>query len=392
MDPQPRNNKRGPNRTCKADSISHTVECGTQKGLTIQVQVPQLDLSAVHNVRAPFQHASDSSKVQDLSDEHEMDETDPLSSEKIGSLEIRSLETSQPVDRLKFLAVRNVFCQDDHGKARAGNPPVADADSNRAVADKRAPRQPEETYSTPSKHEPTVIPECQERSNPSDLLRAFSPSMMANSIHVLNSSTEFSELERRPLQPRYTHPISRHDAGAEPPGTEGDETVRTADSLTRDAGTVQQLEGQQGRGPPMHSPPPCRQKCSHVTLLPIIHESIPESLPAPFIDIPPPGYPIPSLPSPVPASPVVRSVPLAIKSLAPGESEQGPALGGSLPEKVVEGEALEEKCGIDEMWQKIRELNKEVRQLKEESAKKDQVLVALLRQHHLATQVCSPGP
>ena len=383
-------------------SMSHTVG-GTQnqKGFTIKVQVPQLDLSAVHKVRPPFQHASDSSKVQDLSDEHEMDETDALSSEKIGSLQIRSLETSQPGDRLKFLAVRNVFSQDD-GKARAGNPPVADADSNRTVAHKRAPRLTEESFSTPSKPEPTVIPECQERSNPSDLLRAFSPSMMASSIHVLNSSTESSELEHRPLQPRYTHPISRHDAGAEPAGctcktgvtagTEGDETVRTADSLTRDAGTVQQLEGQQGRGPPMHSPPPCRQKCSHVTLLPIIHESIPESLPAPFIDIPPPGYPIPSLPSPVPASPVVRSVPLAIKSLAPGESEQGPALGGSLPEKVVEGEALEEKCGIDEMWQKIRELNKEVRQLKEESAKKDQVLVALLRQHHLATQVCSPGP
>ena len=85
-------------------------------------------------------------------------------------------------------------------------------------------------------------------------------------------------------------------------------------------------------------------------------------------------------------------MPLAIKSLAPGESEQGQALGGSLPEKVVEGEALEEKSGIDEMWQKIRELEKEVRQLKEESAKKDQVLVALLRRHHLATQVCSRGP
>ena len=372
-------------------SMSHTVG-GTQnqKGFTIKVQVPQLDLSAVHKVRPPFQHASDSSKVQDLSDEHEMDETDALSSEKIGSLQIRSLETSQPGDRLKFLAVRNVFSQDD-GKARAGNPPVADADSNRAVADKRAPRLTEESFSTPSKPEPTVFPECQERSNPSDFLRAFSPSMMASSIHVLNSSTESSELEHRPLQPRYTHPISRHDAGAEPPGTEGDDTVRTAESLTRDAGVVQQSEGQQGRGPPMHSPPPCRQKCSHVTLLPIIHESIPESLP-PFIDSPPPGYPIPSLPSPVSASSVVRSVPLAIKSLAPGESEQGQALGGSLPEKVVEGEALEEKSCINEMWQKFRELEKEMRQLKEESAKKDQVLVALLRRHHLATQVCSRGP
>ena len=377
--------------------MSHTVdsECGTQNqmGFTIKVQVPQLDLSAlsaVHKVRPPFQHASDSSKVQDLSDEHEMDDTDALSSEKIGSLQIRSLETSQPGDRLKFLAVRNVFSQDD-GKARAGNPPVADADSNRTVADKRAPRLTEESYSTPSKPEPTLIPECQERSNPSDLLRECSPSMMASSIHVLNSSTESSELEHRPLQPRYTHPISRHDAGAEPAGTEGDETVRTAESLTRDAGIVQQSEAQQGRGPPMHSPPPCRQKCSHVTLLPIIHESIPESLPS-FIDSPPPGYPIPSLPSPVSASSVVRSVPLAIKSLAPGESEQGQALGRSLPEKVAEGEAPEEKSGIDEMWQKIRELEKEVRQLKEESAKKDQVLVALLRRHHLATQVCSRGP
>ena len=52
----------------------------------------------------------------------------------------------------------------------------------------------------------------------------------------------------------------------------------------------------------------------------------------------------------------------------------------------------EEKSGINEMWQKFRELEKEVRQLKEESAKKDQVLVALLRRHHLATQVCSRGP
>ena len=257
MDPQPRNNKRGPKHTCRADSMSHTV-CGTQNqmGFTIKVQVPQLDLSAlsaVHKVRPPFQHASDSSKVQDLSDEHEMDETDALSSEKIGSLQIRSLETSQPGDRLKFLAVRNVFSQDD-GKARAGNPPVADADSNITVADKRAPRLTEERFSTPSKPEPTVIPECQERSNPSDFLRAFSPSMMASSIHVLNSSTESSELEHRPLQPRYTHPISRHDAGAEPAGctcktgvtagTEGDETVRTAESLTRDAGIVQQSEGQ----------------------------------------------------------------------------------------------------------------------------------------------------